>query len=285
MRFSAASADRAKRLAISVAAVASVGTLSACGRDPAPVGVDDATAFGYQNFQTADDTTLAEVTFNIHNEFDLGSLAVDDNIKRTVGTLPQEAIAGLFPREVDVSKTQGTIVVTVIQCPLTEVEKIHIALNQDELHPGYDAYDRQYTSSDADYLSRTTDRLTWETNYTISQVGSTYDARVLGEARFLDDIDASIAPFSPVFMTRSYLPEAGVFSAGGDSSAFNQDYQFDFFYERAPNETVHVYSLWREMNFGEFDQGNDLVITLITDRSVEGDKETEAACQARLQNQ
>src|SRR5690606_21513438 len=77
------------------------------------------------------------------------------------------------------SDQQGMLVASVVPCAVEDVVDVFVRTDQDVIHGGYDAYDRRYTSPVEDFDLDTP--LSWETHYTVSMLGSTYDARILGQ--------------------------------------------------------------------------------------------------------
>jgi hypothetical protein len=275
-------------------------TLVGCKHlDPAPEDAAGAADWLYANFDGAEPAAIADAVAKMHDDLDAG--AMTEAIETTMDPLSVEAVAAVGRTAVEslseadqaevtdaqldsgelarLSDQQGMLIVTVIGCPRDEVEALLAATNQDEIHGGYDAYDRRWDGDGADYFARTADRLTWTTDYTVSVVGSTYHATIEGGLRYVPATSGDDTfRFGDVVLGRAVLPEPGVFDTG--EGYFRQDYQLDVLWERAPGETVHAFGVWRDLLVAGFHSSNPGFISLVSDRSVEADQEIEDLCAA-----
>jgi hypothetical protein len=260
--------------------VLAVATLLAagCARDPAPASVDGAMQWLYENYEKATPAEIADAVSKVNAGFQKDDLP----LKNTLENLTAAAISDVeLGQTNDPSTAQGMLVVSAIPCAIDKIEKIHTALNQNEIHHGgYESYKRVYTSSDTDYFARTTDLLTWTTDYVISTLGSRYSATIKGGVRFIPATDdKKVFPFGSMFIGRAVLPKPGVFAADS-SDYFKQDYQLDLYYQDAENETIHVFGVWRDMKYIGTKSSSDVFIANITGSGVEGDKDVGDLCSA-----
>ena len=84
----------------------------------------------------------------------------------------------------DPSVGQGMLVITELDCSLSQIEKPAVASNQAAIYPGsYDKYKRTYSSSAPDFVSGAAPNLGWKTEYTVSLLALTYAAILTGGAR------------------------------------------------------------------------------------------------------
>jgi hypothetical protein len=249
----------------------------ACAPPPAPQGISGAAAWLYENYERADAAALGDALQKLHDDTDGPEL--EDGFSSLIGPLAPQALAdvGLEGKN-DPSTAQGMYVATLIDCPLDKVEKLHTALNQDELHSGYKSYARVYTSSDADFFAGRADRVSWKTDYAIEPaVGDPYSATIHGEARRF----AAVKTFAQgrFLLGRAFLPAPGVFPAGSQD-AFPQDYQLDVFYEREPGKTIHLFAVWRELRLGGLSTKDGVMQSFMMGGFINGDKDTARNCKA-----
>ncbi len=190
-----------------------------------------------------------------------------------VGTLPEEEQGGVTDEDLDagtyvvLADQQGMVVASIIPCSVQDVVEVFVRTDQDVIHGGYDEYERFYTS-EADALD-VGGMLSWQTNYTVTVIGATYDATIEGQLRWIDE-DNTYA------VARAHLPEPGVFSSGG--RYFRQDYQLDLFAPTDDGQTVHVFAVWRDMNLLGFHSSNAAYIATVSDAFREGDEEIGEVC-------
>lgn len=266
--------------------------------DPASEQVDGSAAWLYEHAATAEPASLAAAVTLIAEDVGADSLA--EPLQTTMTALSAEAVAavgrtaveGLPPEEqVNVSEAdldagtyvrladqQGMMIATVIPCGLDEVEALIASPDQDEIHGGYDAYERRWDDDGDAYFSGEADTLSWTTDYTVSVVGSTYSATIEGGLRRARSDGSEGFPFGDVVIGRAVLPEPGAFESG--DGYFRQDYQLDALWERAPGETVHLFGVWRDLLVAGFHSSDEAFIGLVSDRSVEADEEIAALCAA-----
>ncbi len=268
-------------------------TVTACRKlDPVPEDADGAAAWLYRHQGDGEDADVAEALRNLRDALDLDAqeepveallAALDADAVGAVGrvaveSLPEEEQAAIDDAALDagtyvrLADQQGMIIASVIPCAVEDVVGIHVRLDQDEIHGGYDAYDRAYLTDADAFFAGDLDALAWRTDYTVSVIGSTYDATILGDLRWVD-IDGARMGYG-----RAHLPEPGTFESGG--GYFRQDYHLDLFYERAPGETVHVFGVWRDLKVAGFHSSNPAFIATVSSRFVESDEEIAALCAA-----
>lgn len=213
--------------------------------EPAPADLDGLARWFWQHYEDASDPEVHEAVVKLDAQ--LADVAKDKPLMLEVERLPQEAVEALGLRDpVDTAKARGFLVATVIPCALGKVEPLVYAQNQDELHPDtYDRYSRTFTSDFDAYKDRREKKLTWRTEIEAAPVGQRYKETVLGGLRFVPAADGESSPFGPVILGRAWIPHPAEFDH--DGNYFRQDYQSEVFFERRPGETVHLFTVWREM--------------------------------------
>lgn len=256
--------------------------------EPIPEGADGAAAWLYRH-QDGDATD--EIRAAIDQIVDeLGVTTAEAGFvegllesldAETVGVVGRSAVEALPPEEqeaiteeeldagtvVQLSDQQGMVVASVIPCPVQDVLDVYVRTDQDVVHGGYEAYDRAYTA-DRDAFDDG-EPLSWETNYTVSVLTSTYDATILGQVRWVDE-DRTYA------VARAHLPEPAEFTRGG--KYFRQDYQLDLYAPTDSGETVHVFAVWRDMNLAGFHSSNTGYIATVSNEFRAADGRTAEAC-------
>jgi hypothetical protein len=265
---------------------------TACKRpDDVPEDADGAAAWLYEHQPNGEPDDVTEALRNLRDALELDAMAepmkglllpLTASAVQSVGLdvvelLPeseQEAIsdddlnAGGLVRLAD---QQGLLVASVIPCDVEDVVATHVRLDQDAIHGGYDAYLRQYTSDFSAFEAGTTPTLSWQTDYTVSVIGSRYDATILGGVRWVDLTDGTRMGHG-----RAHLPEPGVFTRGG--GYFRQDYHLDLFYEHAPGETMHVLIVWRDLRVAGIHSSNAAFISTVSNRFLESDETIAEVC-------
>lgn len=269
---------------------------SACRKlEPVPEGVDANAAWLYRHQDDDAQDEIAEGLRQIRGDLSLDALEeyterlLEPLDAETVAVVGRQAVEGLSEEErgalsedevesrlddgslVRLSDQQGMLVATRIPCSLEDTVEVFVRLDQDTIHPDYQAYERSYTS-DRDAFGPDTP-LSWETNYTVSVIGFQYDARILGQIRWVEDGDETFA------LARAWLPEPGVFKNEGSKSYFRQDFQLDAFYETDSGETLHLFAVWRDMNLGGgLHSSNAGYIATVSKAFRDGDVEIASFC-------
>lgn len=265
--------------------------------DPASAQVDGSAAWLYEHAADAEPAQLAEAVTLIAD--DIGAATMEEPLQTTMTSLSAEAVAAVgrtavesLPEDeqaaitdadldagtyVRLADQQGMMVVTVIPCALDDVEALIASTEQDEIHGGYEAYERRWDGDGEAYFAGEADTLTWTTDYTVEPLpGSVYSATIEGGLRRARSDGGEAFPLGDVVIGRAVLPEPGVFEDG--NGYFRQDYQLDALWERAPGETVHLFGVWRDLLVAGFHSSDEGFIGLVSDRSVEADEEIAALC-------
>ncbi|MFT6820292.1 MAG: hypothetical protein ACJATT_004117 [Myxococcota bacterium] len=258
--------------------------------DPIPQDADGAASWLYRN-QDAEDTeeiiaamdlVIDALAIDPEEEFVEGLLlpldaaSVEVVGRVAVETLPTEEQIAVTEEELEagtyvvLEEQQGMVVASIIPCAVADVVGVVIRTDQDVVQGGYDVYDRAYTT-DENALDNG-EMLGWETNYTISALGATYDATILGQLRFLDEAKTYA-------VARAYLPTPGEFTRGG--RYFRQDYQLDLFAPTEDGQTIHVFAVWRDMNLGGFHSSNAAYIATVSNAFRDADVAIADVCNPR----
>lgn len=274
-------------------------TLGACRTlDPVPEGVDANASWIYRNQDTEDEAELAAALVQLRTDLALDD--IDAYLERllepldaaSVAIVGKEAVEALAPEARDamddaaleaaldagtlvrLADQQGMLVATKIPCTIDDTVDVFIRLDQDTVHPDYEAYARSYTT-DRDAFGLDTP-LAWTTDYTVSVLFSTYEATILGGVRWLEGVDAD-GTTRRFAVARAHLPEPATFTKGG--TYFRQDYQLDVFLPTADDQTIHLFAVWRDMDLGGFHSSNTAYIATVSKAFRDGDEEIAAFCQ------
>jgi hypothetical protein len=163
-------------------------------------------------------------------------------------------------------------------CALDQLERILIDRDQAALYDGeYEAYARTYTSSQADYLARSSDRLDWSVSLTKKVVGFTIDEDLLGGVRRV-----AVPVHEPAFaadaflLARTSIPYPA--SSRNDGVRFDQDYQIEAYLPWGDDEIVHVYGVWRQASALGTTFENDTYANLTLDALARWDDTTTTLC-------
>ncbi len=219
--------------------------------DPAPADLDGLMHQLWGDYEGASDEELTAAVVELHDVIDADSMEELEDGSLTA--LAADAADGLpISPAPDPSLAQGLYILNVIDCDLSQLERILYDLDQDRLYEGaYETYDRTYLSDFDAYVAREAPTLEWEIDLTAELVGAEFDEALRGGLRYWDDPEN---PLGPALMARTFLTEPATFPEGS-SKSFDQDYQLEVYYERAPGEVVHAYAIWRV-----FDMGGGLTI-------------------------
>lgn len=253
------------------------GCMAACSRpDPAPADLDGVLHFLWDGWDETSEKSMAEAIGNLDAEL----VALDEagdglpyKGAQTRLTTPQ--IEGLtFTGDTpDPALANGFFVATEMDCSAAEIDEVFSALNQDELHPGtYDLYERTYTSDEAAYRARETDRLTWDVEIHASPAGFDYVEFIKGGTRWIEG-----APGGDGIVARTWLIEPA--TEEDNNRSFDQDYQLDVYYERADGAMVHIWAMWRQIDMGTLGDQDSAALIAVTLSNGQGwDEDTEALC-------
>src|SRR5688572_17222200 len=155
----------------------------------------------WSRFDDANEEALTELVGRLHLIVEHARANSDMPLQRRIGRLTAEDVPAALKDKVEPGKAVGMVVATDIPCTLAQVERLTIARNQPELYPDvYVTYDRQYQTSDADYLARKTDRLKWTTLLTADLQGE-YTSKLDGTIRHAERAGPE---GKPVLLVRSF---------------------------------------------------------------------------------
>lgn len=265
---------------------------SACRRlDDIPDDADGAAAWLYQHQSDGEPHDVLEALLNLRQGLNLDELdepleglllplsadAVASVGRQAVEALPEDQWDDVPEEEIEdgtfvrLEDQQGMLIASVIPCSVEDTVGVHVRLDQDEIHGGYDEYERVYLTDHEPFLAGERPDLAWSTDYTVSVIGSTYNANIQGQIRWVELPDGS-----RLGLGRAHLPEPGVFTRGG--GYFRQDYHLDLFYEIAPGQTVHVFGVWRDLRVAGIHSSNAAFIATTSRRFVESDAEKGEIC-------
>lgn len=261
----------ATRPVVFVTALAMVFCVSAgCATDPAPADLDGLARWFWLHYDEGEDEAIRAAA----DRLDVAMGGLEDEIQSSLSVLTgTDTDHVVSTGRTDLSKAKGFMVGRTVKCSLEQVEKLFVQLDQKTLHPSYEAFSRAYTSDEAAYFARTTPNLTWGNSYTVSTLGTSYEAIISGGVRW---IPAGAGGRGPLLLFRASMPAPATFNNADDF--FRQDYQVQVFYERSPGVVVHLFVFWREFRFAGLDFEDDFMITTVLDSLSKGDDEYEEAC-------
>jgi hypothetical protein len=213
--------------------------------ETADAELDTSSRLMWSRFDEANEEAVTELVGRLHLIVEHARAHSDMPLQRRIGRLTATDLPSALRDKVDPGKAVGMLVATDIPCSLAQVERLTIARNQPELYPDvYVTYDRTYSSSDADYLARKTDRLTWTTLLTADLQGE-YSSKLDGTIRY---VDRAAPDGEAVILVHSFFPEPAVCKKS--ENRWDQDYQIERYYVRAPGRVVYDYARWRDLKQG-----------------------------------
>lgn len=254
-------------------------SMLACKKvEPAPTDIDGLSHFFWQHYDDTDMESLAEGIRNAHTAIDPENLS--EALRGSISILSTEELALVGKEEEIPENMSGIFFANIINCPIETVEKGVYALNQDERHEGdYAEYERVYTSDLDSYENRSTPRLSWNTNYTVETIGQRLSVEINGEIVYIDNIDAETTPHGSFFLSRGILGDDAYFEGSEDRGMF-QDYQLEVYFQLSPTQTVHYFTIWRDMKYtSTIDFSSETMQGFVLDGMISWDEDAEAECQ------
>lgn len=241
--------------------------LAGCAADPAPEAITDVSRWLWRNYETATDERLADAIVALSGT--ITPVTADAPMKVLISRLGQSDIALAGRTDVDASKAVGMLVVTEFGCKLAQVEKIHTASNQAELHPGsFATYVRTYAQSRDAFLAHQISKLDWFSDVT----GQYGNGRFVDSARRVPDLGKVRSPHGAALVGRSWAKSA---ATGAD---WPQSYEVEAFFERAPGRVIHMVAVWRQATFSGLSTETSFLQNIMMGSLVNWDKEMETQC-------
>jgi hypothetical protein len=234
-------------LALGGCSFASLDEFSIDNVDAADAELDTDSHWLWSRYDSTDQEAITEVIARTHAVVEHARSTGDFPLQRRLGRLGADDVSTVgLSGKVDPGRAVGMMIATDIGCTLAQVERVTVARNQPELYPNvYVTYDRAYAASDGDFLAGKSQRLEWTTTLTADLKGE-YTSTLHGAIRFVDGVGPAA---QPVLWVRSFFPEPAKYTSSPDNH-WNQDYQVELYYERAPGTVTHVYALWRDLALG-----------------------------------
>ena len=245
---------------------------------PAPQDIDGLSHYFWQKYDADDSSVLEEGLRNAFSALNVNELS--DPLRGSITPLSREELDLVGKTEEDPASLSGVYFANIIHCPINSVEKGLYALNQDQRHEGtYEEYNRQYTSSLEQYERRQSDRLSWHTEYKINDLGQKLTVNINGEIRHLGELTVEAPPTGQAFIARAVLEDENAYFEGSDTRGMFQDYQLEVYFQRSPTETVHFFTIWREMVYtSAIDFSSETMQGFVLDGMLEWDADAEAEC-------
>lgn len=242
--------------------------------EAAPTDLDALFHAFWGDWATAPDETLVENTDLAHQYASAETWT--EPVFGTISDLTLDEVAE-FNLGLDPATASGMYSVNMLPCAIRDIEPILWAKKQDELYPGmYTSYERTFTTDADAYEAETTDLIRWEATAGGDLVGTPFVEELLGGIHRVREGEAS--PRGRILVQRTVMNGPAVFDGG--SKSFQQDYQIEVYWERAPKETMHLYGIWRELDLGGLTMESTQVQRIILNNFVEWDEKTVANCPA-----
>jgi len=251
-------------------------TLTGCKKvEPAPEDLDSLMQWFWANYDEEDPGVLIDGVDNLHVA--IGGASFDELEDGSLSSLPADAADGLdISPAPDVAEARGFYLLNTFPCTLETLETILYDLDQGSMYDdAYTTYKRSYITDFDAYTGRQEDQLGWEVELTGDLLGSDFTEWLQGGLRYLPDTGQG-----PALMARTFMTQPTAFEEGS-SKAFDQDYQLEVFYERAPGEIMHAYALWRTMDMGGgISMEDDAAVRIVLNNLADWDDRTAELCAA-----
>lgn len=234
----------------------------------------------WQDFESADDDTVAEATRNV--DAIIAPLKAADQLPSMgrIGELEQTDLAKVgMEQKGNAKAARGVMVTTVIECSLDKLEQFLVARNQPDLYPEvYKSYERAYEGDANEYFARGKKTLGWTTHYSAEVMSTRYDTVVTASLRRVPDLGKEKTPFGPVLLARSYWKAPAQMTA--TDQTWKQDYQMEAYYEREPGKVIHLYATWRELDMGSYTMETDSAVKFMLNSMADWDDRTSELCKS-----
>lgn len=253
----------------------------ACGpqAEPAPDDLDGNLRWFWAKSDGAKDAEVVEAALKLQTAGKADTLTADKPGRGFISRLSADDLTVVGKQDVDPAKARGFFITNVFPCTLDKLEPILSTLDQKAQYPeAYDAYTRTHTSDADAFLSRAAPTLSWDVTLTAKLVTAPYTSNLKGGLRRVTPAMGS-ASFGPVLLARTWLTAPATFKNPDPATGFEQDYQIEVFWERAPGEMFHAYAMWRDLRLGLgfTTEDNGLANTIMTGL-IDWDKRTAELC-------
>ena len=240
-------------------------TIACRGVDPAPEDLDGLVHYFWQH--PADDEALAEGTLQLHAAV---GADLEDTTDGVLSRLTDEEVALVDGVDDDPAQAAGIYMVNRFACDFDVLEQLLVATDQAEQRRGtYESYERTYTSDAEAYLAGTVPELTWDISLEATVVLSTYSSELSGGIRRVD------TEAGRMLFARTWFREPASFR---NNNTWDQDYQMEVYYERAPGDIVHLYAMWRELEVSGFSSESESIQRSVLNGMADWDRDTEDLC-------
>lgn len=247
---------------------------------PAPADFDGNLRWFWAESKDAKDADVIDAAVRLQVAAKADTLSADKPGRGFVTRLSADElkVVGL-EATVDPAKARGFFITNVFPCTLDKLETIVSALDQKSQYPeAYDEYSRSYTSDADAYRARSTPTLTWDVTLTAKLVTAPYTSALKGGLRRVSPVMGKPA-FGPLLIARTWLPAPATFKNPDPSTSFEQDYQIEVYWERAPGEVFHAYGMWRDLRLGlGFTTEDNGVANTVMTGLIDWDKKTAELC-------
>lgn len=256
--------------------------LSGCGPATvaAPDDLDGNLRWFWASSKDAKDADVVEAALKLQGAGKADTLTADKPGRGFITRLSADELAVVGLKDVvDPSKARGFFITNVFPCTLDKLEGIVAALDQKSQYPeAYDAYERTYSSDFDAYSRRAASTVTWDVTLTAKLVTAPYTSNLKGGLRRVTP-PAGKTSFGPLLIARTWLPAPATFKNPDPSTSFEQDYQIEIFWERAPGEIFHAYGMWRDLRLGlGFTTEDNGIANTIMNGLIDWDKKTVELC-------
>jgi hypothetical protein len=240
--------------------------------EPAPEALDDLLHYMWQKYDDGIDEELANAITNLDKAVAKGELDPSDG---SVSALSDSEIAIVGVTDRSASDASGVFMVNRFACKMGQLEEVLSYAQQDELYEGvYEAYQRDFASPRADWLTDDAATLSYGITYTAKvPLGGTYDSDSNGALRQVP------TDFGRAVVQRSAMPEPAQFE-NDNNKYVDQDYQLEIYYDAGGGEVVHVYGLWRDASYGSgLSMSDEGFQRIVLNNMYDWDKNTAKLCE------
>lgn len=245
-------------------------SLAACRVEDAPQDLDGAMHAAWTGFDADDDEAAAALVDTLHGL--VGGDTLDQDSRGALSPLTVAELGDITPSPgQDPADAPGMLLVNPLPCALDDLAAVLVHLAQDELYPGvYLEYERVHDGDAEAFLAGQADRVGWVSDMRVELLGAEYTEQVRGDLRRVSSGER------PLLWARTFLTAPAVFV---DSDwTFEQDYQIELFWERAPGDLLHAYGIWREMDVGGLSAEDEGFVNITLNNMVDWDAQTATLC-------
>lgn len=262
---------------------------SGCKRAEAlPEDLDTLISSYWLEFMDAADDRVAALSYEVPNLVDTEAL-LDSEERGAPSRLTQEHLdilefyaepggegEGVVP---DPELAAPMMTTTRFACTADQLGTILSFPDQNALYESYEDYNRVFVEDHEAFAAGDIDSLSWEGFIHVKNgIVGEYTETFRSDMRRVSLEAQNGLAASSMYMVRTWIPFPGTFQQ--PERSFTQDYQLEVFVPMEGGDYVHLYPIWREMDYGLIGTTESAAVQSVTmAQMVDWDKNTAKLCE------